>query len=67
MDVNRYGYYKRIKEELLFDFKLKESNDNEQIIKEYIYYLNNQRPVYYLNYKTPTQFKTELGLSASFL
>ena len=33
-----------IKEELILDFKLKESNDVEQTIKDYVHYYNNERP-----------------------
>ena len=56
-----------IKEELILDFKLKESNDVEKIIKNYVHYFNNERPAYSLKYKTPIQFKTELRLSEPFL
>ncbi|MBR0213522.1 MAG: IS3 family transposase, partial [Solobacterium sp.] len=30
-------------------------------IEKYIFYFNNLRPAYSLNYKTPLQFKTEMG------
>ena len=56
-----------IKEELILDFKLKESNNVEQTIKDYVHYYNNERPAYSLKYKTPIQFKSELRLSKSFL
>ena len=56
-----------IKEELILDFKLKESNDIEKTIKDYVHYYNNERPAYSLKYKTPIQFKTELRLNKSFL
>ena len=56
-----------IKEELILDFKLRESNDVEQTIKDYVHYYNNERPAYSLKYKTPIQFKSELRLSKSFL
>ena len=56
-----------IKEELILDFKLKESNDVEKTIKDYVHYYNNERPAYSLKYKTPIQFKTELRLNESFL
>ena len=56
-----------IKEELILDFKLKESNDVEKTIKDYVHYYNNERPAYSLKYKTPIQFKSELGLNESFL
>ena len=56
-----------IKEELILDFKLKESNNVEKTINDYVYYYNNQRPAYSLKYKTPIQFKTEMGCNESFL
>ena len=56
-----------IKEELFLDFNLKQSDNIEQTIKDYVYYFNNDRPAYSLKYKTPTQFKTELGLNRTFL
>ena len=52
---------------MILDFKLKESNDVEQTIKDYVHYYNNERPAYSLKYKTPIQFKSELRLSKSFL
>ena len=55
-----------IKEELILDFKLKESNDVEQTIKDYVHYYNNERPAYSLKYINPIQFKTELRLRESF-
>lgn len=51
-----------IKEELFIDFDLKKCDDVPKIIEEYIYYFNNERPAYSLQYKTPIQFKIELGL-----
>ena len=56
-----------IKEELFLDFNLRQSDDVEQTIKDYVYYFNNDRLAYSLKYKTPTQFKIELGLNSSFL
>ena len=56
-----------IKEELILDFKLKESNDVGKTIKDYVHYYNNERPAYSLKYKTPIQFKSELRLNDSFL
>lgn len=50
-----------IKEELFIDFDLKHCNDVHKLIEEYIYYFNNERPSYALNYKTPIQYKIELG------
>jgi transposase InsO family protein len=56
-----------IKEELFIDFNLKQSNNVEQTIKDYVYYFNNDRSAYSLKYKTPIQFKTELRLNGTFL
>ena len=56
-----------IKEELILDFKLKESNNVEKEIKDYVHHYNNEQPAYSLKCKTPIQFKTELRLSESFL
>lgn len=50
-----------IKEELILDFDLKHCNDVPKLIAEYIYYFNNERPSYALKYKTPIQYKLELG------
>lgn len=50
-----------IKEELFIDFDLKHCKDVPKLIEEYIFYYNNVRPAYSLNYKTPIQFKLESG------
>ena len=50
-----------IKEELFTDFHLGESDDVPDDIDKYIHYFNHYRPAYSLNYKTPLQFKTEMG------
>jgi len=50
-----------IKEELFIDFKLKESDNVHETIKDYVFYYNNIRPSYALRYKTPIQYKLELG------
>ena len=50
-----------IKEELIIDFDLKNCKDVEKLIEKYIYYYNNERPSYALQYKTPIQFKIESG------
>lgn len=46
-----------IKEELFIDFNIKDSNNIQKSIEEYIYYFNNARPQSALNYLTPKQFK----------
>jgi len=50
-----------IKEELIIDFDLKNCDNVPKLIEEYIYYYNNKRPAYSLKYKTPIQYKIELG------
>ena len=50
-----------IKEELFIDFDIKNCNDVPKLIKEYICYYNNERPSYALNYKTPIEYRTQLG------
>ena len=50
-----------IKEELFIDFHLRDSLDVKADIEKYIHYFNNVRPAYSLNYKTPVQFKREMG------
>ena len=41
------------------DFNIKDSNNIKNSIEEYIYFFNNERPAYALNYLTPKQFKDE--------
>ena len=48
------------KEKLFLDFNVKQTDNVEQAIKDYVYYYNNDRSAYSLKYKTPTQFKSEL-------
>ncbi len=47
-----------IKEELFIDFKINNSDDIYKSIEDYIFYFNNERPQYALNYLTPAQFKS---------
>ncbi len=49
------------KNELYIDFNLKKCNDILSLIKSYISYFNRKRPMYCLKYKTPHQYKTEMG------
>lgn len=46
-----------IKEELFTDFKINNLDDPVKSIDEYIYFFNNKRPAYSLNYMTPIQYK----------
>ena len=50
-----------IKAELISDFRFWEWNNLEKGIEDYVKYFNNDRPAYALNYKSPVQYKTELG------
>ena len=50
-----------IKEEMVTDFKYHKEDNLFDFIDNFIYYYNNERPAFALNYKTPIQYKTELG------
>ena len=50
-----------IKDELFIDFNLKKCDDVLSLIKNYIHYYNHERPMYCLKYKTPHQYKTDMG------
>ena len=50
-----------IKEELFADFGLATSRDVPDLLNEYVYYFNHNRPAAALGYKSPVQYKTELG------
>lgn len=50
-----------IKEELYKDFKVHKVENIFKTIKEYIRYYNHERPCFALNYKTPHQYKIDMG------
>ena len=50
-----------IKEELYLDFGLETAEDVPGLLEEYVYYFNNRRPAAALGYRSPVQYKTELG------
>lgn len=50
-----------IKEEMITDFKYYKEDNLFEFIDKFINYYNNERPAFALNYKTPIQYKTELG------
>lgn len=50
-----------IKEEMFIDFDINQYNNIYEFIDMYIDYYNNERPAFSLKYKTPIQYKTELG------
>ncbi len=41
------------------DFNLNKTKDVQKTVKDYIYYFNNKRLAYSLNYKSPIQYRTE--------
>jgi len=46
-----------IKTKIFIDFNIKEPDDVEEFIKDYLVYFNEQRPAYPLNHLTPKQYK----------
>ena len=52
-----------IKDEIKNDWNIDEYESFDKFINEYIYYFNNKRLAYSLKYKTPIQYKTELGFT----
>lgn len=50
-----------IKDELFIDFNLRKCDDVPSLIRAYVDYYNNERPMYCLGYKTPRQYRTDMG------
>ena len=50
-----------MKEELYLDFGLAATEDVPLLLDKYVHYFNNRRPAAALGYKSPVQYKTELG------
>ena len=50
-----------IKEELFLDFGLLTAKDVPKLLDEYVHYYNYERPAAALGYKSPVQYKSELG------
>lgn len=50
-----------IKEEMFIDFNINQFDNIFDFIDMFINYFNYERPAYALNYKTPIQYKTDLG------
>ena len=50
-----------MKDEMFYDFDLKHCDDINEFIKAYIHWFNYERPAYALQYKTPHQFKRDMG------
>ena len=51
----------KIEVELFIDFNLRKCDDVLSLIKAYVDYYNNERPMCCLGYKTPHQYKTDMG------
>ena len=56
---NRYVGW--IKDEIYSEGWHRRFDSAEEMIQEYINYYNNERPAYALKYKSPVQYKTEMG------
>ena len=52
-----------MKEELYLDFDLDHAQNVPDLLDQYVVYFNNQRRHSALGYKSPVQYKTELGFS----
>ena len=50
-----------MKEELYLDFNLDHTQDVPALLDQYVFFFNNQRRHAALGYKSPVQYKTELG------
>ena len=50
-----------MKDEMFDDFELKKCDDINKFIKSYIHWFNCERPAYSLQYKTPHQYKSDMG------
>ena len=50
-----------IKDEIINDWDIDSYDSFDEFINSYVYYYNNERLACSLDYKTPIQYKTELG------
>ena len=50
-----------MKEELYVDFDIYHATDVPALLEKYVQYYNNERAAYALDYKSPLQYKTEMG------
>ena len=50
-----------IKEELYLDYGLADADNLPELLNQYVYFFNHLRPAAALGYKSPVQYKTELG------
>ena len=53
----------RVKAEMYSEKWHKRYDTAQQMIDPFVEYYNNQRPTYALNYKTPHQYKSDMGFS----
>ncbi|MDD3478413.1 MAG: integrase core domain-containing protein, partial [Candidatus Izemoplasmatales bacterium] len=51
-----------IKNELTIDFDMKNTKDIHKLIRDYVKYYNQSRLACALQYKSPIQYRSELGL-----
>lgn len=52
-----------MKEEMFKEWNLSKCDDIYKTVKKFIHYFNNERLAYALNYKSPIQYRTELGFN----
>ena len=50
-----------IKDEIINDWNIDSYNSFDEFINNYVYYYNNERLAFSLDYKTLMKYKTELG------
>ncbi len=50
-----------MKDELYLDFNLAQTQDVPALLEQYVFYFNNHRRHAALGYKSPVQYRTELG------
>ncbi len=50
-----------VKEQLFLDFGLATAKDVPKLLDDYVHYCNYELPAATLRYKSPVQYKTELG------
>ena len=55
------SFSSQIKDEIMNDWNIDSYDSFDEFINTYIYYYNNERLACSLDYKTPIQYKAELG------
>ena len=56
-----------IKEKLFLDYGLATAENVPVLLDTYVHYFNHERPAAALGYKSPVQYRTELGFWKSWL